>query len=307
MFILNPDKYLRPEYRISPFRTSDIAFNNTLTFDNYIDEYFNKRFGLNKYIYTVNGREALNISLRNYQLQKDDIVTIFTTSGNYYISNCVTDEINKFCNWSRKVERRTKVILVNHEFGYPYSDLANLKKNGFPIIEDCAHSFFLSEKFTEIGSMSDFTLYSFPKMFPLQIGGLLVKNRKPRITDNSIINAAELRYIKNILSYYIKFKDELIEERIKNYESLRKRLTSLGFSERFTLSDGIIPGVFMFCKNCLDIDLPELKEHMLSHGIQSSVFYGEESFFLPVNQSLNETDIEYFEKVIRLFIKHSNK
>lgn len=307
IFIHYPDKYLMPIYRISPFRTSDIAFNNTLPFDNYIDSYFARRFGAHQYKYTLNGREALNMALRYYRLVKNDVVTIFTTTGNFYVSSCVTDEIRKFCKWSRKVESRTKVILVNHEFGYPYTGLEDLKKFNLPIIEDCAHSFFLSEEVPEISGIGDFAIYSFPKMFPVQIGGLLVKKMKSSIPDNSQIDLKTIRYLRNVMSYYIKLKDEIIEERLKNYDSLRKRFQSIGLTERFTACNGVVPGVFMFRKNGLAIDLPELKSHLFLHGIQCSVFYGEESFFVPVNQSLNDKDLAYFEEVIRLFIKQKIK
>lgn len=306
-FVFNPDKYLMPVYRISPFRTCDIAFNNTLPYNNLIEKYFDRRFGTNQYQYTLNGKEALNLALKYFQLEKNDVVTIFTSTGNFYISSCITDEINKFCKWSRKIESRTKVILVNHEFGYPYPALEDLKTFKLPIIEDYAHSFFLSEETPVMSGIGDFAIYSFPKMFPVQIGGLLVKKKKSGVPYNSHIDLKTIRYLKNVLSYHIRLKSEIIEERQKNYEILRRRLKSIGLTERFSVCDGVVPGVFMFRKNDLVIDLTELKNHLLLHGIQCSVFYGEESFFVPVNQSLNEKDLAYFEEVIREFIKQNEK
>ena len=40
MYIINPDQYLLPSYRISPFRTIDIAINNKLPEDDTIDSLF---------------------------------------------------------------------------------------------------------------------------------------------------------------------------------------------------------------------------------------------------------------------------
>jgi dTDP-4-amino-4,6-dideoxygalactose transaminase len=176
MFVINPDPYLIPAYRISPFKTDNISFNHRLPNDNIIDEYFCQRFNGNKFIYTVNGRSALQLALMQYNLQKEDIVTIFTTSGNNYISKCVTNEIEKICKWSRSIEVNTRIIIVNHEFGYPYKELEELKRYRLPIIEDCAFSFFSIDKKSIIGSIGDFTIFSFPKIFPIQIGGLLVLN-----------------------------------------------------------------------------------------------------------------------------------
>ena len=306
MFVINPDPYLIPAYRISPFKTDNISFNHRLPNDNIIDEYFCQRFNGNKFIYTVNGRSALQLALMQYNLQKEDIVTIFTTSGNNYISKCVTNEIEKICKWSRSIEVNTRIIIVNHEFGYPYKELEELKRYRLPIIEDCAFSFFSIDKKSIIGSIGDFTIFSFPKIFPIQIGGLLVLNTnfqypvEIRYPDNMT-----LQYIKKVLSYYILRKDEIIEKRIQNYQKLKILIESIGLKERFKLEPGIIPGVFLFNSNGQNIHFHKLKEHMYRNGIQCSVFYGEKSFFIHSHQNLNDEDIAYFVETIKLFLNQS--
>ena len=139
MIVTVPDKYLLPAYRLSPFSTSDISKNNRLeeTDDHWLcDDYFTNRFRGRQFVYTQNGRVALNRALNYYRLEQDDVVTIYTTTGNKYISNCVTSEIEKFCQWSRQIEPKTKVVLVNHEFGFPYKGIEELKAMGYPIIEE---------------------------------------------------------------------------------------------------------------------------------------------------------------------------
>ena len=54
MFIFNPDQYLLPSYRISPFSTKDIEINNNLNYSDNVDIYFNERFQSNNFIYTIN-------------------------------------------------------------------------------------------------------------------------------------------------------------------------------------------------------------------------------------------------------------
>ena len=303
MFVLNPDSYLLPQYRISPFRTEDLSFNNTLHDDNAINQYFNVRFKGSRYIYTRNGREAISLALSHFKLQRNDVVTILTSTGNFYVSNCITSEIEKYCNWSREIVRDTKVILVNHEFGIPYKPLQELANKGIPIIEDCAHSFFSTDDRNNIGTVGDYVIYSFPKMFPIQIGGLLVSNVS---NDAEVINCPEdyyVSYIHKVLSHHIQSRETIIRKRFENYGLLRDRFESLGFSERFALTPGSVPGVFMFRTEGRIIDLPVLKKHFYAHGIQCSVFYGEEAFFIPVHQALNEQDLDYFYEVIKLFIQ----
>lgn len=301
MFIINPDPYSQPCYRIGPFRTSDLSFNHLLPASDLIDEYFHARFAGKNFIYTENGRRAINLALGFYKLGKDDIVTILTTSGNFYISGCVTKEIEKFCKWSRKFEPETKIIFVNHEFGYPYPDLHQLKKYNIPIIEDCASSFLSEDKNKAIGNIGEFVIYSFPKMFPLQVGGLLVSNLDRPIDKTGQADEEISRYIKNVLSYYIGSREAIIKKRIYNFNYLKEKFESLDLSVRFKDDYGVVPGVFMFKTKYNKIDLPELKKYFYVHGVQCSVFYGEEAFFIPVHQALNECDLLYFYEVTRSF------
>jgi hypothetical protein len=302
-FVLNPYYELIPDYKICPFSNKDMFINRNLKDNNTIDDYFSSRFSWSKYKFTLNGREAINIALSYYNLNYEDVVTIFTTSGNSYISNCVTSEVEKFCKWSRKIEENSKLILVIHEFGYPYERLQELEKYNLPIIEDCAHSFFSKDSENVIGTIGDFVIFSFPKMFPIQVGGLLVYNIDCNLKGSILLSENEAQYIRNVLSHYIHYDEEMKIKRRSNYSYLSKEFSQIGFKERFSLHEGIVPGVFMFQSSNPGIDLLELKKHFFAHGIQCSVFYGEESFFIPVHQALNESDLAYFVEVIKLFLK----
>jgi hypothetical protein len=302
MFVINPDPYSLPCYRIGPFQTKDLSVNHNLPESNLIEDYFNSRFEGKEYIYTYNGRSAIHHALEYYRLQRNDVVTILTTTGNFYISGCVTNEIEKYCKWSREILAETRLIFVNHEFGFPYQNLSALKKYGLPIIEDCAGSFFSSDEKSETGKIGDFVIYSFPKMFPLQIGGLLVANFNTKDKIEPKLGRGTLRYIMNVLSEYIVRKDQIIEQRLFNYHFLKSEFNKLGLDSRFSIVPGSVPGVFMFRTENSQLNLPELKNHYYAHGIQCSVFYGEEAFFLPVHQSLNEEDMLYFTEVMKDFI-----
>jgi hypothetical protein len=279
-----------------------MEINHALPDHNSIDGYFKHRFSGKAIQYTLNGREAISLALQHYQLRKDDVVTILTTTGNLYISSCVTGEIEKFCSWSRKLETNTKIILVNHEFGFPYQEMSALKELGLPIIEDCAHSFFSKGGDIEMGTAGDFVIYSFPKMFPLQIGGLLVSDVPGNMKKGTELNHHILSYLKKVLSHYIDSAGEIMDQRVSHYQSLQERVESLGFSARFPWTEGVVPGVFMFSVDDPPWNLPDLKRHFYAHGIQCSVFYGEEAFFIPVHQALSEYDMDYFYEVLKSFI-----
>ena len=343
MIVLHPDPYLLPCYRISPFQTKDMHLNNAFADSDVIDDYFATRFPQRTIQYVANGRAAIELALQQYDLQKDDVVTIFTSSGNFYISSCVTKEIEKCCRWSRKIETNTKLIFVNHEFGYPFPHLEELKKYQLPIIEDCCHSFFstnaqsvhvygklplagedtsqgyqpwsvpppptalnVQRQFeiqqNTMGNTGDFAIFSFPKMFPIQIGGLLVAKNELKAVPAETITAIRLRYIKNVLSHYIVQKNSFISTRIDNYRYLQQQLNKLDIAERCPLLPGVVPGVYLFRVKNEAIDLPTMKNHLQAHGIQCSVFYGEHSFFIPVHQNLIKPDLDFFVSAISSYL-----
>jgi hypothetical protein len=301
-FVLHPDKYLLPGYKISPFRTEDVILNRSLPHSAEADSYFSNRFPGRRFVYCENGRQAIRLALERLGLGKEDLVTIFTTTGNRYISGCVTQEIELVCQWSRAMQANTKALFVNHEFGFPYEELRALKRFGLPIIEDAAHSFASNNQEGTVSQIGDFSVYSLPKFFPIQIGGLLVFEQKYRITET--ITTETRQYIQKVVSYHLSRFDLICRKRRENHEYLSSRLAALGLTPRFTLVEGIIPGVFMFKSNGR-IDLPALKTFLSSQGIECSVFYGEDAFYLPVNERLERGDLDYFCAALGLFARQS--
>ncbi|MCB0496603.1 MAG: DegT/DnrJ/EryC1/StrS aminotransferase family protein [Cyclobacteriaceae bacterium] len=308
MIIDNPDPYLLPTYRMSPFSTADVHKNANLKVKTaLIEMYLEKRFDKRNYVFTASGKSALYAALEYYHLKPRDVVTILTTSGNFYISSCVTGEIEKFCRWSRKIEKETKLVLVNHEFGYPVVDMEAIEKLGFPIIEDCAYSFLSGTEAYGVGEVGDFAIYSFPKLFPVQIGGLLTAKSSIAmdLMHDVLPDKEELVYLKTVLSAYIDTTEEIAEKRRKNYRELMKRLVAAGCTERFAFEPGIVPGACLF-KVPEKVDLPAMKTFLWSRGIQCSVFYGEQAFFVPVHQKLENEDIAYISKNIYYFIEKNS-
>jgi hypothetical protein len=294
--ILQPDPYLLPCYRISPFQTQDIAFNQTLQgYEPHFEAYCNENY--QEWHITKNGRDAIAIALKALNLEKEDTVTILTTSGNRYISSCVTSEIEKVCKWNRTLSSESKAIFVNHEFGTVYPEMENLVKTGLPIIEDCCTTFFSQDENRAVGKYGQFSIYSFPKFFPIQVGGLLVNNTEKAVNTNDP-SPEFAKYIKNVVGYYISEIQKLLRDRKDAFKEGLSIFKTLGFSPFFAYESNQLPSVLMLKNHHRIKNLPKLKEHLWQHGIQASIFYGEDAFFLPSHQRLKKEDIAYFASVI---------
>lgn len=306
-YIIESTYCLKGDFKISPFSTDDIRINNLILekkvnieveknkFCNYFKNLLTED---QEYIITQSGRNAIKAVLETLNLKRNDEVAILTPTNNFYISGCVTKEIEKFCGWSREITTKTKVLFVNHEFGVCYEDLEKLKKYNLPIIEDCAYSFASNNSFKTKGLIGDFVIYSFPKYFPIQAGGLLKYKKKYKVNPELDKNSED--YIKIIVGHYIKNVDKWAKKRINNYLYLEKKMENLGFKSRFELKEGVVPGVYMF-KNLKNIDLDKLKIYLGNLGIECSVFYGENTFFIPVNHRLEKEELDYFIEVIKTF------
>lgn len=298
--IVNPEKFRVPNYNISPFSTEQLSLLDKINFledESSVFEKLYKKFG--DYEFTLNGKSAISRALSFYNLKNNDEVYIVTTTGNKYISSCVTNEIEKFCKWSREVSEQTKLIFVIHEFGTIYQNMELLLKFNIPIVEDLAMSLFSTDIVNEAGKYGDFAIYSLPKFFPLQYGGVLRYNKqinKPSI-DNSQLFQENL---KKTISHFLSQESEIILKRNENYKYFEKIFVDLGFKTRLNLNSNETPSVFMFSSD--ELDLSKLKIFMQQNGVECSVFYGENSFFLPVHQNLNKFDIDYIINLVKYFI-----
>lgn len=306
MFVINPNEYLRPSIGMTPFRTEDVVENYNLSEDFYSIQLLDDRFGKDSWRFTYNGREAISFALSHYDLEKNDLVTILTTSENFYISSCVTLEVERVCKWNREIRPETKVILVNHEFGYPYENMDYLVSLGIPIIEDCCTTFFSQDRKNNIGKYGDFSVYSLPKFFPIQIGGILAFNKCKLIGQESQLSDGEIQYITDVLSVYLRQKRDILIKRRENFEHGLKLFMTIGFTERFIKNEAIIPYAMLLENNNIIKDLNSFKLFMYENGIQNSIFYGEDAFFLPSHQRLDLIEIAYIYEVVCFYLKNNN-
>lgn len=296
--IIDPSVELVPSIHIPPMTNAVLAHKEpTCEQIEACTQYLRKRFGVHYLV--PKARSALRVALEYYNLKQDDVVTILTTSGNFYISSCVTKVVESVCLWNREITDKTKVLLVVHEFGYPYANLKNLKKYNLPIIEDCAYAFFTKDN--QMESVGDFVVYSLPKAFPMQMGGILKSNigEIDYVEDEPVRN-----YILNHLATLISKIDSIKSTRLSKWHLIADGLCELG-GKPWNFVDGVVPGVMLFYWN-EDMNYPRLKEFMQYHGVESSVFYGRNAFFIPVHHLLTDDEINYMLSLLSYFKNYEN-
>lgn len=303
-YVLNPQTDYLPSYKISPFNNNFIHHNkDALDSNDIFKDYIIQRFNRN-YLVTSNGKSALRIALKSLNLRPEDTVTILTTSGNTYVSKCVTNVIEEFCKWNMELKPYSCVILVIHEFGFPYNDLLELKKYNLPIIEDCCYTFNSQNSENSVYNVGDYLLFSFPKYFPVQVGGLILSSTNIDHTYSADIEVQN--FVSNIVSSYVHEIDEIAKKRRSNWQYLENLFDSIGLHSRFRICDSITNAVYIF-NLPKSVNLDKLKVLTNNNGIESSIFYGESAFFIPCHQYLTESDLYYFFKIVSNLISKVSK
>lgn len=290
------DMMIKPSITISPFNYPDIDIFYTKNFHE-IDQK-STRTWLRSYLerdyqLTLSGRHGINLALLDLKLSPDDVVTIFPSCGNYYVSGCVTKTIEKHCKWSMNIESTTKVIFVIHEWGIPHPEIEKICDLGYPLIEDCAYAFASRYSNKRVGLVGNYAIYSLPKFFPVNFGGVICGLSG----QEKLINATEEKYLLNSIGSIDDIKN-ICTERIVNWNYLKDLFQSIGIEPHFELFAGLVPGVFMF-KVHADIQPELVKIAFQQHGIESSVFYGSHSIFIPCHQKLGLGSMNYIFKIYK--------
>jgi dTDP-4-amino-4,6-dideoxygalactose transaminase len=99
----------------------------------------------------------------------------------------------------KNIQRKNKLIFVNTNSGFPFTNWQQVKDYNLPIIEDRAYSLFSTDNQTT-GLIGDFVIYSLPKWFPMQMGGILQSNSNILLDDERQTETE--RILLNILKYY---------------------------------------------------------------------------------------------------------
>lgn len=265
------------------------------------------RFPGKSLVVTASARSALDIALSTLDLAPSDSVAIFTTTDNFYISRCVTDTIARHCRWARQVVPGTKAILLNHEFGFTSDAIAKLAGHGLPLIEDCAYSYLSQTATDDIGVQAEFVICSLPKIYPVPFGGELHYAQSMAAKVEAVTPTTDFHTVLGpVIRKLQANRDAIAARRRENHDRLEELFLEQGVFARMQMRAGDVPGTFMF-RLPESVDQDRFKVAMHANGIESSVFYGEHSYFIPCHQNLTMTDLNYIAQVTSEQMKRSQR
>lgn len=292
------DLFSGPIYRISPYTTYCRAFNESLVESPNINIATDPR--IYQEIFVDSGRRAIDIALMSIGLNVDDDVCIITSSGTSYVSSCVTSSIKKYCNWTRNYTNKTKCVFVIHEFG----KICEFDRDDYPediiFIEDFAHSFFGIRN--EDVWKGDYLIFSLSKFLPIQTGGILIKKRSVK----NFIRFENDTLSKKVFYHYRNDLDKIFERKNLLKEYYCKLLDHIGCKSFFDYGRNECPGAYVFYVDRPTELLQAVKMNMQLVGVECSVFYGSAAFFLPCNQNMDYSDVEYIVKKFLFYLGDSN-
>lgn len=157
---------------------------------------FASRYTDNRYCVGINsGRSALYVILKSLGIGKGDevIVQAFTcvvvpNAALWNGAQPVYVDIDNSYNidpkdLKQKITKKTKALIIQNTFGIPadYSKILEIaKKNNIVVIEDCAHALGAEINDKRVGSIADFSFFSFgrDKIISSVFGGMICVNKK---------------------------------------------------------------------------------------------------------------------------------
>ncbi|HEV7214736.1 MAG TPA: DegT/DnrJ/EryC1/StrS family aminotransferase, partial [Chloroflexota bacterium] len=240
------------------------------------------------YAATASGRQALAHILRHLCLRPRDEIWITTTLGDrdLQVSPCVTATVARFCRFAYRPGPRTAAVLVIHDYGVPHPDLAVLRgrclRHGWPLIEDAAHAFASTDDAgLRLGEESDFALFSLPKFFAVEAGGLVMGLPSPPAGPEELAVAARLLHA-------LTQTDIVADLRRRNWLLLEQRFAQFGFGSALPLTPGSVPSLYVLHTTQQFSALRRLR----SDGIEAGPDVHCNRLLLPCHQRLCLADIE---------------
>jgi hypothetical protein len=101
------------------------------------------------------------------------------------------------------------------------------------------------------------------------------------------LSKEEQRYFHAVFTHYHQQCHSIIAQRCSVFQIFTNAFAAMGLHSRFDLADGDVPGAFLF--QAPNKDLVKLKSQLQNLGIECSVFYGEDTFYLPCHQRMNSS------------------
>src|SRR3989338_6144946 len=134
-----------------------------------VEKYLNEFFGRFSVVQS-SARVGIYQALKFFKVSRQDTVLVPD-----FLCRAILTIINVAGFPVKTADEKTKAVLVFHQWGYPQKMdevMAEAKRRGLVVIEDCAHSFGSRYKGKLIGTFGDAAVFIFAKCFPTHNGGV---------------------------------------------------------------------------------------------------------------------------------------
>jgi len=192
---------------------SDIIKNKNIKNKTKYELYLDKQFSL-----IGSGKAALSLILgylRNTKFIPDKMYEVVVPG---WLGYWVYNQIQEFAFPSRSLSSKTRIVLVYHQYGFPQNIdkiMDALSGSNVIIIEDCAHTLFSKYRNKLVGTIGDFSIYSFSKfLFCYALGGIRYKNK-----EFKIYLSKQLKKSSSLLVYFLN-STKLINDYSNKYPHL---------------------------------------------------------------------------------------
>jgi hypothetical protein len=164
------------------------------------------------------------------------------------------------------------------------------KTHQIPTVEDCAHSLDSTFAGGRIGTFADYALYSFPKIFPLQRGGLLIGHHLPKgypPYEGAVADQVEREFRKVFASF-----PYLSQQRKMHFHQIRRSLPQQPVL--YECDNTWTPYFVVFINHAY----LQLQDSLLQAGLECGIVHVKNWLCIPTQPLMPSEQVQYLTTVL---------
>lgn len=287
-----PAEDMQPKITFRPFHTGHLHWTAgpMLPINTSLVEFLGAEF-----TYLPGAEFAILSALKALDVEPGARVAVLSSLPESLPSPAVTDALDGYYQWTQKVHKDVRAILIHHRFGIPYQHLDQALNHGLPVIELCLDSFDSLVGTQRIGTFGDFAVFDFTRIFPMQFGALLVGKyyEDQEVWDRfACLDVDKRNEVREQLGLYWDTRPQLNSRRKELWSEFHELFRLVGMEPVLPLDDTAIPSAFLF--RALPMYPPRaIQERLRQFGITAEIDEKEGWVALPCHQLITPQHRDY--------------
>jgi hypothetical protein len=287
-----PGDTLLPKISFQPFHTGHLSWSAgpMLPINTLLLEFLGTEF-----TYMPSSEYAILSALKALDIKPGGKVAVFSSMPESSPSPIILRALDRYCQWTKKVDKNVKAILVDHRFGIPYGQIEEVLNHGLPVIEISLGSLDSSVGDQRVGSFGDLAVFDFTQIFPMQFGAILTGRyfEDQEVWDRfGCLDVDKRNEVREQLGIHWQSRPEINTRRRELWSEYLDLFHLVGMEPIHQLDDNTYPSAFVF-RTLSQYPPKAIQERLERFGISVEIDEREGWVALPCHQLITPQHRDY--------------